>query len=258
MSQNAVSSTVVNFDVSRNTLDTINAIKINGGGRGRSEWTGYALVKTSLYAVKDLCIGRYTMAEPGFFLVSDVRIGENVGFVSPVYKGTKVNAPKREWMPVDRLEDQFFIGSWGNLEDPEVSTRKFKTSRKLSLMNLIMSGEGITLVIGSGMRDIAQDQLEKITVGGSEAIEMTNTSIRSKIVNDKAWKRGKDTNVEDLTELMIPLKDGEAVDMLSITEPRLIPVETKSGSPMKPKWWVPTKANNVKNWSGFQGVITTL
>jgi hypothetical protein len=254
MSQNTA---VVNFTVSHNSLDQINAIKINGGGEGRP-WVGYTLVKTSLYAIKDLSIGRYKMVEPGFFLTSDARIGEGVGYVSPDYKGNKVEAPNKEWMPVDRLEDQFFVGTWGNLENPEKVEIKNNASRKLSLMNLIMSGEGITLIIKSNMRDVVKDQLDKIDVGGAEAIEMTNTSIRSKVVSDKVWNKAKSINVEAIAEVVVPVKDGESVDLMAYTEPRLIPIATKNGSPMKPKWWMPNKANSVAWWASFEGQITSL
>ena len=188
------------YSVRNSANGDVRVIEINGGSDGRGFIQNKDFAMSAIYALKDLLIERYRWIESGFIMVSDVEIGTGVGYVHASYKGDTVKAPYKGWMPVDRLGDNFNIGSWGNTVDPEIADIKTKTENKCTFINAYEMGMAFTIDCGPKVKNVAADAIAKIEAGVDIGLEMTNLSIHSKVENDRVWRKGKGRNKEYKTK----------------------------------------------------------
>jgi len=180
------------------------------------------------------------------------------GDVIILREGDKVPAPTTGWMPVDRVGSSYAIGSWGNQFDPDKKDIKEKTSRKCEFINAYEQGGKYTIDCGPQVRKVAEDALEKIEVGGAEAIAMTNFSIQNKQASDRVWRKGKGVDVESITSIIVQNAEGETLDLMSITMNEYFDIRDHKGDEMKSRWWMPKNASSIKWWSEFDGTIIDL
>lgn len=234
---------------------TVYAAKVNGGGilvKGENE-----KVNAAISAWQDINLGVYDCerTEEGlhFRATASLKGIENgVGYVSSNYTGNKIEAPSAPgWHPVDSFDGFLSIGEYEYGD----KGRKHKAlaNYKHAYVDVLCSGKGYYIEFKPWQTARLEDAIAKVNADDGKF--QRKLSIRSSIHHDEMWKKSDHVDIPNPEKgegLIFPIHGKEEeINLYEVENGTMLQIWSRRGEEMKPCFWLPEVANNVKWWAGF-------